>query len=390
MGANANSSPTKVYIQLGFIATTGFSMLLILPIILGGLVDYMNFTNVQIGRVAASNSLGIALGALYVPLSGSRFRLARSLQLSLVLLLFVDIGCYFVQAPNLLYLMRFIAGCFGGVLYAGVLRAIAGLPFPEKGFSIYVIVYCAWASVLYYIAPFILKAYGVSALFIYISISTLISLALSGALKDVEVIGKELENLGLARLVRQKSTFAALVAYMLLMAGCGAFWAYVERMGVSHNFSSTFIGLALSTSNLSGIPAGFLVYYLGTKKGLLAPLLVGILLLALSAISTGYYPTRLSYMVSTFIFGGVWGMLIAYFQKVQAMVDKAGKIVALGATLNLLGRAFGQGTVGLFLTDNGYHPVIWYALFVFAFSTLLIIPVAYRLDREEKQLISTT
>lgn len=367
--------------KLGFMAAAGFSMMLILPIVLGGLVDELQFSNVHIGWVAALNSLGIALGALYVPLSGGRFRLRRSLRGSILGLLIVDAFCVFLSTPPTFYLFRFIAGCFGGVIYAGILRALAGLPQPGRGFSIYVIVYCSWSSLLFFGAPYVLEWIGVKGLFLYIAISSLIALFFSPILKNYEAKIVGVGTDALTYLLKQKIVLASLVSYMLLMAGCGAIWAYIERIGHAHGLSSEFIGGALSISELSGILAGILAFRLGGKMGVAIPIAGSLLVIALCIAALGFLPAGVVYFISVFIFSGAWAFIIAYYQKVQAIVDFEGKIVALGATINLFGRALGPAMASFFIVGNNFNPVIWYSLITFGLCLAVIWPTLVKIDR---------
>jgi len=367
--------------QLGFIATSGFSMMLILPIALGGMADQYGFSNLAIGWVAAANSLGIALGALYVPLSGNRFRLQQSIQWSLLGLLFTDIACAFFFTLSPLLWLRFLAGCFGGVVYAGILRAMASLPDAGKGFSIYVSVYCAWAALIFFLAPYVLVWGGVPVLFFYIGLSSLLALIQTSLLRSFEIKAIAVQADTLQYLLRRKVVLGSLISYMLLMAGSGAFWAFIERTGNSHGFSVEMIGSALSTSNLAGIPAGMLAYRLGNRLGVTLPIVAGLFIMALSAFLMGWIPSIWFYGIGAFLFSGAWAFLIAYFQKVQATVDFEGKIVALGATINLLGRAFGPATVGFFLTADSFRPVVWYSLVAFAICLVVVLPVLVKIDR---------
>ena len=367
--------------QLSFIATSGFSMLLILPVVLGGMVEQLGYTDIEIGRIAAANSLGIALGALYVPLSGNKFQLFKSIQFSLLGLLFIDLACIFIEAPLIYYASRLIAGIFGGIIYAGILRAIAGIPKPEKGYSIYVMVYCFWAAVLFFLAPFVFNTFKLEGLIVHYSVSTIISLLMLPTLRKFQIKSTEIRTDALRYLLKEKQVSGSLLAYLLIMAGCGAIWAYIERIGNQHGFSSEFIGFALSSSNFAGILSGFLVYRIGMKKGLTPPIVLATLCLGLCVIGIGLVPIQGVYFLAIFFLAGAWALTIAYFQKVQATLDVQGKIVALGATVNLFGRAFGQASVGPFLNGANYDPVIWYSLGTYLISLFVVLPIILAIDR---------
>jgi len=137
----------------------------------------------------------------------------------------------------------------------------------------------------------------------------------------------------------------------------------------------------LSISNLAGIPAGMLAYRLGNRLGVTIPIVVGLFIMALSAFLMGWIPSIWLYGMGAFLFSGAWAVLIAYFQKVQAKVDFEGKIVALGATINLMGRALGPATVGFFLTTDSFRPVVWYSVVAFAICLVVVWPVLVKIDQ---------
>jgi len=373
-------------VQLGFIASAGFSMILILPVALGGMVDLMGFSNQTIGWIAAANALGIALGALYVPLSGARFRLMPSIRLSLLGLILIDFSCAFLESSTSLMAFRLLSGLLGGVLYAGILRVLAGLPKQERGFGIYVITYCSWSAILFFLSPYLLAWGGVKALFYMITGSGIMAYLLSPVLRPFHTKTITVEADTLSYLLRQRPVLISLISYLLLMAASGAFYAYVERIGNANGLSPSFIGMALSNSNFAGILAGVLVYRLGNKFGLTLPIMGGIGLLTVSFLIINWIPTRIIYFLSVFGVSGCWGFLIAYFQKVQSVVDLDGKIVALGATINLGGRAIGPALVSFFIVGNNFDAVIIFSVVSVILCVILLLPALLKIDQQQLEL----
>lgn len=371
--------------QLGFIASAGFSMILVLPVALGGMVDLLGFSNQTIGWIAAANALGIALGALYVSLSGARFRLLPSIRWSLLGLILIDFSCAFVSTSSGFLFFRLLSGLLGGVLYAGILRVLAGLPRQERGFGIYVIVYCTWSAILFFLAPYVMVWGGMPALFYLIACSGVMALLMSPVLRPFHTKTVEVQADTLSYLLKQRPVLVSLISYLLLMAGSGAFYAYVERIGNANGLSAAFIGMALSNSNFAGILAGFLVFRLGNRFGLTLPIMVGITILAACFLVINWLLNPWAYFASVFGVSGCWGFLIAYFQKVQSVVDLDGKIVALGATINLGGRAVGPALVSFFIIGNNFDAVIIFSLLCVVLCVVLLLPALLKIDRGEMQ-----
>lgn len=371
--------------KLGYIASAGFSMILLLPVALGGMADLLGFSNQTIGWVAAANAAGIALGALYVPLSGDQFKLMPSIRWSLLGLILIDFSCAFLTTSSSFLLFRFLSGLLGGVLYAGILRVLAGLPRQERGFGIYVIVYCSWSAVLFFVAPYAMEWGGIPALFYLIAFSGVIGFLISPVLKPFQTKTIKVQADTLVYLLKQRSVMISLLSYLLLMAGSGAFYAYVERMGNANGLSASFIAMALSNSNFAGILAGFVVFRLGNRFGLTIPIMGGISVLAICFLLINWIPDPWVYFASVFGVAGCWGFLIAYFQKVQSIVDLDGKIVALGATINLGGRAIGPALVSFLIVGNNFDVVITFSLICVVACVVLLLPALLKIDRRQAQ-----
>jgi len=144
--------------------------------------------------------------------------------------------------------------------------------------------------------------------------------------------------------------------------------------------------MALSNSNFAGILAGVLVYRLGNKFGLTLPIMGGISLLAVCFLIINWIPTKLIYLLSVFGVSGCWGFLIAYFQKVQSVVDLDGKIVALGATINLGGRAIGPALVSFFIVGSNFNAVIIFSLSSLLLCVILLLPALLKIDQQQLAL----
>ncbi len=386
MNEQAEKTPSWLTLaKLGYIASAGFSMILLLPVALGGMVDLLGFSNQTIGWVAAANAAGIALGALYVPLSGDKFQLLPSIRWSLMGLILIDFSCAFLTTSGSFLLFRFMSGLLGGVLYAGILRVLAGLPRQERGFGIYVIVYCSWSAVLFFVAPYIMEIGGMAALFYLIAFSGLVGLLISPVLKPFHTKIITVQADTLLYLLKQRPVLISLISYLLLMAGSGAFYAYVERMGNANGLSASFIAMALSNSNFAGILAGFLVFRLGNRLGLTIPIMGGISILAVCFLLINWVPSAWVYFASVFGVAGCWGFLIAYFQKVQSIVDLDGKIVALGATINLGGRAIGPAFVSFLIVGNNFEVVISFSLICVVACVVMLLPALLKIDRRQTQ-----
>jgi predicted MFS family arabinose efflux permease len=368
---------------LGFIATSSFSIYLVLPLALGGMVEHLGFSDQQIGYLALISSIGLALGSLWVPLRRNEWSFYTLARWSLLALLLLDLGSIWATDFYSLSALRFVAGFFGGVIYAATLSALSALPMPERGFTYYVLVYCSISALYMFLTPFLLKIGQVPAVFGFMALNAGAGFLLTPSIREVGAQNASLPKIQLGFLLKNKLIWFTLSAYLFLQMGCGAIWAYLERIGNFHGFGEYFLGITFGVSEFAGVLASILVLKIGNSKGVLIPIITGILLLSVSTLASNFLPHAAVFLLAVFVLSGAWAGTFPYFQKVQAMHDPHGKIVSLGAVVNLFGKGMGPATAAFFLTADNYNNVVWTSLIAFMLSFILIFP---ELKTTEKKL----
>lgn len=359
---------------LGFIATSSFSIYLVLPLALGGMVEHLAFSDQQIGYLALISAIGLALGSLWVPIRKNNYSFYALARWSLVFLLFVDLASIFATDYYSLSALRFVGGFFGGVIYASTLSALSSLPMPERGFTYYVLVYCGISALYMFITPVLLQLGAMPALFGFMALNAAAGWLMTPSIKAVSASQVPLPKIQLSFLLKNKLIWFTLLAYLFLQMGCGAIWAYLERIGDSHGFGEYFMGITFGISEFAGILASIIVLRIGNSKGVLIPIITGILLLAISTLVTNFVVFPVVFLIAVFVLSGAWAATFPFFQKVQASHDPQGKIVSLGAVVNLLGKGLGPATAALFLTAENYNNVVWTSLAAFLLSFIFIFP----------------
>ncbi len=370
-----NTTKTSHLYALGFIATSSFSIYLILPLALGGMVEDLGFTDQQIGYLALISSIGLALGSLWVPIRRNEWSFYSLARWSLVFLMVIDLLSIFATDYYSLSALRFVGGFFGGVIYASTLSALSALPMPERGFTYYVLVYCGISALYMFITPILLQIGAMPALFGFMALNAGAGWLMTPSIRAVvSTQNTSLPKIQLGFLLKNKLIWFTLMAYLFLQMGCGAIWAYLERIGDFHGFGEYFLGVTFGISELAGILASIMVLKIGNSKGVLIPIITGIILLSVSTLASNFLPYPIIFLLAVFVLSGAWAATFPFFQKVQAAHDPQGKIVSLGAVVNLLGKGLGPATAAFFLTAQNYNNVVWTSLIAFVLSFILIFP----------------
>ena len=356
-----------------YIANTGMGFATVLPILVGAIVDTSGFDRAMIGWIASSNIFGMVAGGIIATLLIGRFRLVKVLQIALFALILADGASIFIHEATPLLVIRFVSGIFGGMIYASALAIFSGLDNPIKAFGIYVIVYCASATVILMSLPYGIAAFGTIAGFVLLIFMSFISLIGTFFIQDLEQVTAKKEFISLEELLRNKKVLIGLLAYFSLQMGGGVVWTYCERIAKEATLDPSFIGLALGLSTLGSLAGGILVMRFGHSKGLKKPLLIGSALMIFGILMLSWARIPALYLISLSMIGGCWAFLIPHFQQIQTQFDTSGKVVSLGTIVNMAGRATGSGIAPLIIGASMFVNVIWIGAASLALSALLIL-----------------
>jgi len=368
--------------MVGFISTAGLGIITILPLILGGLQEQYDFSKALIGWFAAINIVGIAMGGLIAAFVIQRVGLVRLTQIGLLGLLVFEIWSVLNLGALYLLVLRFAAGIFAGVAYAASLTAFAALEKPVKGYSMYILVFCLLSAIIFPFMPNLLRTYGLEAGFVFLIGMVFFALLMTPFL-DVFQQNEDTEKTAsfeLSSLMRNPTIWLVLVAYYALQTSGGALWAYIELIGQAKMLSENFIANTLSLGNLVVIPFAMAIYWINDRKGLALPIFGGLTVLVASLLALYFTSNSWIYGISTIAYLGVWPFLIAFYQSIQAQHDPQGKVIALGAFINMMGQATGPALAAMFLGNQPYVNIVILALVGLGLSLICILPSILKLE----------
>jgi MFS family permease len=359
--------------RLSTLGSIAILPILILPVMVGALIDYAGFTDAQAGWMATAGFVGSALAAIIVGLRIRHLNPRSVCVFGLIVLVVFDCLSAFVnQMPTEVFVVvRFISGLGGAAAYASVVTSIAALREPERGYGMFTVLQFGLSSALFYLLPIVLPTIGVGGMFILMSL--LAALALS--MKDSVLLRDAVDD-------EQKLETKSLLkpAALLAMLGIGAYevanfmqYTYAERIGLEFDLSSIEAGQTLGLATLLGVPAGLAVVWLGDRFGQLKPLL-GAIIASVAAhfllLSDG---GPASYIISMCIISAAWAFGLAYFYSIEARLDPAGSVVVVGGFFTACGGALGPALAAMLVRPNNFSVVLATAIGVYVIVGLLMI-----------------
>lgn len=368
------SSYNKDIILISFIGTTGLAFAIILPILIGSIVDTFEFSRSMVGWISSINIFGAAIGGLITTLRIGRNSLLSIARIGLLILITFDLLSIFCHTEVSILAVRLLSGIGGGLVYAAGLAAFSGLKDSTKAFATYIVVYCFFGGIILISMPFLIGRFGVKAGFITLTIMSCFCLSVISVLDRIAPNAKKREFISLNFLLKNKNVLYGLLSYFLLQMGGGTMWAYCERIGIEAGLSISYIGLVLGISVVFALLGGLLVMRAKKEWGILRPLTIGILFMGIGTIFMFFANQKIFFLLANCVAGVAWSFVIPYYQQMQAKFDLAGRVVSLGTIVNMGGRSAGPAIAAMSLGNSAFDNALWISIVALVLSALLAIP----------------
>jgi predicted MFS family arabinose efflux permease len=346
------------------IGTVSFLPLLVLPAMVGVLVDEAALSESFAGWAASVNFLGVSVVALVMAFQMHGVHLRRLATASLAIAVVADVISAYLAAPTTAFLLiRFIAGSANGAAQIAALSAVARLDDAERGFGMVITLQFIVAALGCYILPVYSAELGATGMFLLFAACDLLAFTLARHLPGRAVD----ECAGTERRSERSILFAG--ATLLALLGFGMFeaantaqYTYLGRLGVALAFSDHEVGTALMVASLAGIPGAFTIIAVGKRFGTIGPLAFGISISILGLvilISSGQFAW---YLIAGMCLGFSWAFCLPFIQALMASLDPNGSAIAAGTAAATIGVAVGPGLAASVVEVGHYEPVFAIAI----------------------------
>lgn len=364
-------------IRLSVLGSVAIMPILILPTMIGALIDYTGFTEAQAGWLAAAGFTGAAAGAVA---AGLRIRHLDPRMLAVfglvVLCIFDGASALVGHMPVWVFVvLRLISGFGGAVAYAAVVASLAATANPERSYGVFMVLQFGLSAISLYGLPYVLPGIGVVGMYLILAAFAALSLMLRDS---VVHRGAAVEEPAIE--VRMLLRPAAIMA----MLGIGFYetanfmqYTYSERIGVGFGLSSYEIGEALGIASLLGVPAALLVVWIGDRFGQLRPLLWAIALSVVAHLLLLMPNGTVSYVLAVFALGIAWAIGLAYFYAIEARIDPGGSVVVVGGFFTSCGSVAGPALAATLVKPDQFGNVLAAAIGIYLVAALLAIGSVY-------------
>ncbi len=365
-------------IRLSLLGSVSILPLLVLPTMVGALVDYADFTESEAGWVAALGGMGGALAAIVIALRIRHLDPRKLAVVGLIALALFDATSMLVgQLPVWMFLtLRALSGVGGAAAYAAVMATIAAMPNAERGYGIFMVFQFALSAIGLYVLPQVLPNINVTGMYLVLAVAAVLALSQTGSVirRTARVEESSIE----IHMLLKPAAVLAMLGIGLFEVANNMHFTYAERIGVSFALPDYRVGEILAIATIIGIPAAFGVVWLGNRYGQLRPITAA-LFLAISALTLLiFWSGTAVYVVAMCALSVAWAFGLPYFQAFEARLDPGGSVVVAGGFFTAMGGAAGPALAASLVAPNYYADVLLGAIVIYLVAAGLMV-VASRL-----------
>lgn len=377
--------PPPLLAMIGF-SMLGNSSLVVQPMIVGGMVDHLGFTERQAGLIASMELAGLSLGMLLMVGIAQRFPRAVLAGASMASVALANIVSCFVHQFVPMLLVRFAAGGGAAMAIAVFLAMGAAQPRPENTFAIVNALSIAYSGVLTPFAPALLAAWKLPGLFLTLAAIALLMIPL--------LIGLDAGPRGMPqRTPAQQAAAPAtgrvpvrilmlLLMMLLLYTGHGSVWAYQQRIGVGLGLQAQEIGRWIGLSMLVGGVGGSLTArVLGMRLGRVWPQLLSLGVSAVAAVLLVFGATSTAFALACGLIAFSWFYGLPYQMGLLAVFDPLGRANMAGVVMTTGGSAVGPALAAALIAQFGHPAIGVLAASCYLLCLMLVLPSAIELNR---------
>ena len=371
--------PAIAGILLYMVAPLGMTML---PLLVGTVTEHLGFSDNQAGYLASIDLLGIVVAAVSAPFWLNRFSRKKLASLGISLLVLGNLWSMVSSSFYELSSARFVAEVGSGIAFSLSLAVLGERQRPDRLFSLGIGSTISLAVIVFLWLPDLITQYGFATIFVTHLVMALVIvffIAWLPSYGDSQKSTKDpLSNPVKAPYKRLLICFAGFFCFTVVEGGV---WSYIERIGDYHGLSSSYIGNVLAITQVVSVCASIASTALSTKYGRLFPILFGGATFLVSLYLIQQNQSWL-YLVGACMSQFAYIFTLPYLMLLCVELDPSGKYYVLTTAFKMGGFSVGPAIVASMLTGNGFIVVSWVGTVFMGSCLLLIVPLAYRLDKQ--------
>lgn len=357
----------------------GPAAIILMPMIVGGLIDSYGFSEQQAGNIAALEGMGLVIASILAAAWIRRVAWGKALVVAFLAYALLNVLSASITAYLPLLLLRCLTGLAGGSVLAVTVAALGDQAEPDRAFGLAQAVQGVMMLGAFLAAPWLVGNWGVSALFYMLAGAALLMMPslsrfpAAGRIREAGAAGPEQPagNTGLIWL--------GLFASVLFFINVFGFWAFVERIGQAAGLPVQTVGLALGISQVMAIAGALVAAWASDRYGRYLPLAVVFVgqAAALFAVLGDFGAS--TFFVVTGLFQALFIIGVSYQMGAIAKLDTHGRYLVTMTAAQGLGAALGPALAATLIRDGGdYSRIMPMAALLCLFGTVMFLFIVWR------------
>ena len=357
----------------------GPAAIILMPMIVGGLIDSYGFSEQQAGNIAALEGLGLVFASMLAAAWIRRVSWVKAL-----LVAFLSYAAFNIHSANIegyvpLLVLRCLSGLAGGSVMAVTVAALGDQREPDRAFGLAQAVQGVMMLGGFLAAPWLVQRWGVSAIYYMLAGASLLMMLtlprfpLAGRVRAAATRENALQA-GHAGLI-----WLGLFASVLFFVNVFGFWAFVERIGQAGGLPAQTIALALGISQVVAIAGALAAAWASDRYGRYLPLLIVFIGQAAALFAVLGDFGAATFFVSTGLFQALFIIGVSYQMGAIARLDIHGRYLVTMTAAQGLGSALGPALAATLIREGGdYSLIMPMAALLCLFSTLMFLFIVWR------------
>jgi predicted MFS family arabinose efflux permease len=361
-------------------ALVGYTVMVSVPVLSTALVEMLDFTEEQVGRVWGADMGGLSLGAILSALLVARVNRRHLVLAGVILSIGANFACmYFIEYEHVMWL-RAVAGIGSGIFTAVAVVSLGGATKPVFSFNLLLFGFAISTALELHFLPklemneiylFFMVLAAICALFIRWIPRWPLN---AEELAQQEEAAGETENWHVPKIL----PVLCLVAVCFTYINIGGYYTYIELAAIADGIGREFTTPILTWSSIFAI-VGCVIAFFCARFGLFKPLWISLFAMTLIVMMLANGVTKNNFVVSMFGFMTLWTFVDVYQSAMLSHMDRSGSLVALlpsvqgfgqfigpNISASVLGAGLGYGT--MFIVSGSMTLVamlIYIGIFVF-------------------------
>jgi len=372
----------KAILAAVIISIVGNAVFIGMPMLVGSLADTLGFDEQQLGWLASADLMGIFVASIAASLLVNRVNRQLLVYVGITVAIIANFSSTIFHQFDSLFIIRIIAGLGEGMCYSVGVATLAGTHKTARNFSILLFVLVAVNAIELYTFPSISDKWGVDGIFLFFCGAFVITyffvrwLPRSNKEASVQEVNDG-DHLASKTAIPAWIPWLCLAAVACVYINVGAFWAFIERLGVDANLSDDFISNTLALGTLFTLSGCAIATWMGNKYGQSKPLIAAFALMTAILFLLAFKVTPVSYVVAATIFNFCWLFIDVFQLGTIGNIDHSGKYAALVPGAQGFTQSISPAVAGFILSEGYGYAGVMMLCAVGTISAMIIYTIVY-------------